>query len=233
MAKKNQTEETIVDVQEIYTKTEVFVDRNRKALTIGLAVVAVAVIGFFAYQNLVVQPKKSEAQNNIWKAQMYLEQDSLDLALNGDGFYYGFEQIAEEFGGTEAGLLSAYYCGIIHRDNGDYTTALEYFKTASSLDDNVVSVLAMGNVGDMYVESGDVASGADWMTKTARKAASTTSKDFTAPMYYAKAAALQKELENYKAAADMYQVIIDDYSSSQEYRDAVKQSKFLLRYING
>ena len=48
---KNQIEETIVDVQEVYTKTEVFVDRNRKALTIGLAVVALVVISFFAYQN--------------------------------------------------------------------------------------------------------------------------------------------------------------------------------------
>ena len=71
MAKKNQTEETIVDVQEVYTKTEVFVDRNRKALTIGLAAVALVVIGFFAYQKLLLEPQAQEAQNNIWQAQMY------------------------------------------------------------------------------------------------------------------------------------------------------------------
>ena len=38
MAKKNATEENIINVDEVYTKTEQFVDKNRKALTLALEV---------------------------------------------------------------------------------------------------------------------------------------------------------------------------------------------------
>ena len=231
MAKKNQTEETIVDVQEVYTKTEVFVDRNRKALTIGLAVVALVVIGFFAYQKLLVEPQAQEAQNNIWQAQMYFEQDSMDLALNGDGLNMGFEEITAEFSGTATGNLAHYYAGIVYRDNGDYEVALDHFKAATDLKDNAISVIAMGNVGDMYAEMGEVAQAADWMEKTAKKAASSDSEDFTAPMYYYKAATLNVELENYSKALSLLEVIVNDYPNSAEYRKAAKESKALLRYL--
>ena len=231
MAKKNQTEETIVDVQEVYTKTEVFVDRNRKALTIGLALVAGAVITFFAYQKLLVEPQAQEAKSNIWQAQMYFEQDSMDLALNGDGLNMGFEEIAEEFSGTATGNLAHYYAGIIYRDNGDYEEALDHFKSAINLGDNAVAVLAMGNVGDMYAETGDVVQAAEWMEKTANKAANSDSEDFTAPMYYYKAAVLNLELENYSKAKSLLEVIVNEYPHSAEYRKAAKESKALRRYL--
>lgn len=231
MAKKNQTEETIVDVQEVYTKTEVFVDRNRKALTIGLVVVAIAVIGFFAYTKLLVAPQAQEAQSNIWQAQMYFEQDSLDLALNGDGLNMGFEQIAEEYGSTNTGKLAHYYTGIIYRNQGDYAAALDHFKAATSLDDNAISVLAMGNIGDMHAELGELAQAAEWMEKTAKKAASTDSKDFTAPMYLYKAAVLNQELQDYAKAKALLDEIISDYPASAEFRKAQKEAVALLRFL--
>jgi len=91
MAKKKNQEETIVDVQEVYTKTEMYVEKNRKPLVIVVAAVAIIFIAFFGYKQLIVKPQLEEASNNIWKAQLYFENDSLDLALNGDGLYMGFD----------------------------------------------------------------------------------------------------------------------------------------------
>lgn len=230
MAKKNATEDTIVDVQEVYTKTEVFVDKNRRALTIGLGVVALAVIGFFAYQKLLVEPKVAEAQENIWMAQMYLEQDSLDLALNGDGLNMGFEEVAEEFSGTQTGLLANYYIGIIKRDQALYDEAIPYFETASKLKDNTIGVLAMGNVGDMYAETGDVTTAAKWMEKAAKRASATSSEDFTAPYLLYKAGVLNIELEDYNKAQSLFSTIVDDYPTSAEYQKALKYSKSLVRH---
>ena len=46
MAKKTNQEETIVNVDELYSKSEQFVDKNRKPLTYGLSVVTLVVLIF-------------------------------------------------------------------------------------------------------------------------------------------------------------------------------------------
>jgi len=46
MAKKNAKDDTIINVDEVYTKTEQFVDKNRKQLTLVLGGAAVIILAF-------------------------------------------------------------------------------------------------------------------------------------------------------------------------------------------
>jgi len=69
----------------------------------ALAVVVGLLLAFVAYKKFIVEPQNEEASQMIWKAEFYFEQDSLNLALNGDGNNYGFLEIIETYGGTPTG----------------------------------------------------------------------------------------------------------------------------------
>jgi len=219
---KEQKEEVLVNVGDVYTRTEQFVDNNRKALAIGLGAVALAFIGFFAYQYLYQNPREQEAANALWRAQQWMEIDSTALALNGDGEYDGFESIIENYSGTKAARLAHYYAGIISRDNGEFQVALDHFMEAD-FGDETVGILAMGNVGDMYVQLENLEDGARWLEKAAREASSSSSRDFLGPIYCLKSAKVYMELGNNSKAINLLQEVTDQYDSkSQEYGEATK-----------
>ncbi len=48
-----ENEDVIVDVQEVYSKTETFIENNKKALSGIILAVIVIVGGFFGYKKLV------------------------------------------------------------------------------------------------------------------------------------------------------------------------------------
>lgn len=228
MAKKQQ-EETIVDVQEIYTKTEMYVDKNRKMLTAILGGIALAFCAFFGYQYLVVKPNELEARESIWKAEIYFQSDSLDLAMAGDGVYLGFEDVAAQYGNTSAGKLANYYMGIIHRDQGEYELAIENFKKCD-FDDDVLGIIALGNIGDLYVELNDLESGLEWLNKAAAEAKGSASKSYSAPLYMLKAGIVQMELGNNSEAKKIFDAITEGYPDATEYEKAAKYGAMLYQY---
>ena len=60
----------------------------------------------------------------MYQAERYLEMDSLKLALNGDGNYLGFLDIAKDYKFTTAGNLAKYSAGICYLHLGDYEKRL-------------------------------------------------------------------------------------------------------------
>lgn len=224
MSKKDQTkdESNVLNVQEVYARTEGFVEKNRKALFGVLGAVAVGFIGFFSYQYLYLHPKEVEASNAMWKAQQYMEIDSLDWAQNGHEEFEGLESIAQKYSGTKQGKLAHYYLGIIYRDKADYQTALDHFKEAD-FDDNAVGIIAMGNVGDMYIELGNNEEGAAWLEKAARRAASADSKYYLGPVYMLKASKAFMEIGNDDKAISLLTSVTEDFDkNTQEYQEASK-----------
>lgn len=218
MAKKKQQDETIVDVQEVYTKTEVFVDKNRKALTGVIVGLAVVFAGYFAYTRLYVEKREVKAAENMWKAEQYFEMDSLNLALYGDDLFPGFEQIAEDYSGTKAARRAHFFMGAISRDKKEFDVAIEHFEQAAKLDDEAVSTLAIGNIGDMHVELGEYEKSIKYFEKAARN----SENEFTAPMYLMKAARVHLELGNQDKAKKVFKEITEKYPTATEYRDAQK-----------
>ncbi|MDZ4750731.1 MAG: tetratricopeptide repeat protein [Flavobacteriales bacterium] len=222
MAKKDQKVETIFDAQAVYTKTELFVDKNRKKLAIGIGGVALVFLGVFAFQYLYSKPKQEKAANDMWRLQQYMEIDSTEWALNGDGEYEGLQTVIDNYGGTPSSKLAHYYLGVIHRDKAEYQVALDHFKEAD-FDDEAVGIIAMSNVGDMYIELDNFEEGASWLEKAARKAMGADSKEYLGPQYLMKAARVYVELGNNDKAKGLFKEIKDlAMSSSPEYQDATK-----------
>ena len=69
MAKKTKPEDdTLLDVGEVYTKTERFVDENRSTLTYGVGGLAVLILAVIGYQSFVVGPADAAAENRALAA---------------------------------------------------------------------------------------------------------------------------------------------------------------------
>jgi tetratricopeptide (TPR) repeat protein len=206
-----ENEELIVDVQEVYSKTETFIENNKKTLSGAILAVIVVVGGYFSYKNLVIAPMELEAQSEMFMAEKYFEQDSLQLAINGDGLNFGFLDITEEFGGTKAANLAQYYLGISYRNMGEYEFAIDALKKFSS-DDVMISSVALGAIGDSYMELGDLDAAINYYEKASKN----EENNLTSPIYLFKAGIAFEDLQDFSAAEKKYKAIKTNYPESKE-----------------
>jgi len=215
--REDENTEVIVDVQGVYSKTEEFIENNKKMLSMILGG-AVVVIGlYFAYTQMYLGPKEIEAQSSIFMAEKYFENDSLDKAINGDGVNYGFIDIIDEYSGTKTANLAHYYLGISYLRTGAFEDAIEQLKAFSS-DDIMISSIALGAIGDAYMELNNV----DDAISYYEKAAKNNENELTTPMYLFKAGLAYEEKGNYTKAFDKYTQIKNDFSESSEGRTIEK-----------
>ncbi len=212
-----RTESKDVDLGDVYTRTELFIEDNKKAITIGVVGILVVVGGLLGYKKFIAEPKAQEAAEMVWKAEYYFEIDSLDKALNGDDQWPGFVTIADEYGSTPSGNLAHYYLGAIYMQKGEFEAALDHYKKAD-LDDDVLRVMAVGNQGDALVELGRT----DEAVKLFEKAAGMENNELTTPMYLMKAGILHRQAANWSAAAKAFKRVATEFPTNAEANTARK-----------
>jgi tetratricopeptide (TPR) repeat protein len=214
MAKKQLSEEPIVDIEQAYSKTEQYLIDNKSSITIIFGAIVAIVLGYFAYTKWYMEPRETQAQEVIWVAQKHFEQDSLDLALNGPE---GFLTIIEDYSGTKAANLAHYYAGVIYFQKGEYENAIDFMSGFSGKDE-MLSSLAYGVIGDAYAELGLIDDAIDYYEKAVKQ----NENNFTTPILLMKAALAHEKNGNYAKAAKHYEKIFKEYSNSQEGRNAEK-----------
>ncbi len=222
MAKKTKegNPQGLKNVEQTLTKTEQFLEQNYKSLLIGLGVIVV-LVGIVWLAKIFLNKRNDEAQSQAYMAQKYLEMDSLKLALNGDGNYLGFLDIASQYKHTSVGNLARYSAGICYLRLGQYQDAIDYLEKYKK-EDKIVGSLAIGAIGDAYVELGDLDKG------NARyiEAADYGSNAFSTPFFLMKSGEIYELQKNYPEALKMYQRIQDKYPESSE---GVSIDKYIAR----
>ena len=208
--KKDDNPQGMKNVEETLSKTEQFLEQNYKPLLIGLAVVVV-LVGLFWLAKLYLTKRNDEAQSQMYQAQKYLELDSINLALNGDGNYLGFLDIAKEYKFTKAGNLARYGAGICNLHLGNYQEAIDFLDKYSKKD-KVIGSIAIGATGDAYVELGNTDKG---LTKYL-EAAEFAGNSFNTPLFLMKAAELYEINGKYADALKLYEQIKEEYPTSTE-----------------
>jgi len=208
--KKEDNPQGIKNVEQTLTSTEQFLEENYKPLLIGLGVVVV-LVGLFWLGRMYLGKQNDEAQSQMYQAQKYLELDSINLALNGDGNYLGFLDIASEYKFTSAGNLAKYGAGICYLHLGNYEEAIDFLNKYSKKD-KVIGSIAIGATGDAYVELGDVEKGISKYLE----AADFAGNSFNTPLFLMKAAELYEMNGKYTDALKLYQQIKDEYPASTE-----------------
>jgi tetratricopeptide (TPR) repeat protein len=225
MAKQtNKTDKQFAQIEETLTKTEQYVEDNQKSLTLIVGAIIVIIAIYLGFTNFYLEPLEKEAHADMYMAEMYFEKDSFNLALNGDGQYLGFLDIADEYSLTNPGNLANYYAGLCYLHTAQFEDAIEYLSDFSS-DDIILSTLALGCIGDAYLELEDNSSA----LKYYEKAADNASNDFTTPRYLMKQAIVLEMDEEYEDALEMYNQIKEDYSKSQIAQDI---DKYIARASN-
>jgi tetratricopeptide (TPR) repeat protein len=208
--KKDVNPTSISSVEETLTKTEQYLEENYKTLLIVLGVI-ILLVGLGWLTKLYLGKRNDEAESQMFQAQKYLEVDSLKLALNGDGNYLGFLDIAKDYKFTKSANLAKYCAGICYLRLGDYNDAIDFLNKYSKKD-KIVGSLAIGATGDAYVELGNLDKGISKYIEAADYA----NNSFNTPLYLMKAAEIYELKGKYPDALKLYQRIEDQYPESTE-----------------
>jgi tetratricopeptide (TPR) repeat protein len=214
----SKTKDPIQNVEQALTKTELYIEKNRTILLGALVGVVVIIGGFLAYKQYVVKPAELEAQSASFKAEIYFEKDSFNLALNGDKKgTQGFLAIMDEFGSTKTGNLAHYYAGICYLNLGKFQEAIDQLDQYDG-SDMITTAMAMGAKGDALMEMNKTQEAIDQYVKAAGK----SENQFSTPMYLMKAALGYEDLGNYAKSIEIYTNIREKFFSTQEGREAEK-----------
>ncbi len=218
MAKKtDKTEERIVAVEEAFSKTEQFIEKNQKIILIVIGAIILVVLGYFGFKKIYLAPREKEAQSQMFMAEKYFETDSLTKALKGDGNYLGFLDIIDQYKFTKSANLSHYYAGICYLKKGEFQNAIDQLNKFSSSDE-LVAPMAIGAIGDAYMELNNTDKAIDYYLKAANK----RKNDLTTPLFLMKAG-MAYELEGKNdLALKTYTRIKTDFARTNEGRDIDK-----------
>ncbi len=201
------------------SKTEAWIEKNQKPLLIFIILVAVGVVGYFAYDRYIKAPKETEAMNEMFQAQSYWEQaltapakDSLyNLSLQGGEGKYGFLDIIDNYGGTKAANLAHYYAGMAYLNTNKYQEAIAQLDKFKS-DDEILAPLAKGAIGDAFAQLNQN----EDALKYYEEAANMRTNEFTTPRFLLKAGIAAMAVNKTDKAMAHFKKIVDDYPKSPE-----------------
>lgn len=213
MAKQNvqKDEERLESIESTLGKTEMFIENNKKTITTVVIVLIVVVLALFGVKKYYFEPRENEAQVSMFRAEQLFENDDYATALNGDGNNFGFIDVINEYGGTKSGNLAKYYAGICYLNTGDYNNAIKYLSEFKGKD-QLVKPLAIGAMGDAYMELDNALEAA----KCYEKAGKESKNSFTSPMMLMKAGYAYEMVNDYNKALEMYKIIKAEYPNSNE-----------------
>lgn len=216
-AQGNELLESPEALAERLTRTEEFLEKNKK-LVFGIGGLLVLIIaGFFAYRAYVTS-QNEQAQAEMFQAIHYFEGGEYDKALEGDGNYPGFLEIIDDYGMTDAANLAHYYAGTIYLHQGSFNEAIDHLQEFST-DDLLLQSRAFALTGDAYMELEQYGQAAEFYDK----AANHKPNEFFTPIYLSKAALAYELNGNIQEALERYTRITEEYYGSNEYENARKQ----------
>ena len=198
---KYTNEEFDAEVEELVSRTELFIEENKKTIIYGIIAVAVVIGAVLGIKYGYLIPREKKASAALFAGEQYFAKDSFALA----------------WGSTDAGNLAKAYAGICCFKMGDNEKALNHLKSFDG-GDQLVSPAITGLIGDCYVNMGNVKEGISYFEKAAKQA----NNEVISPVYLKKAGIAYESLKQYADAAKAYTQIKENYMNSMEAADIDK-----------
>ena len=220
MAKKTDLQEARQqNIAEAVSKTELFFKKYGKIIYGCVAAVLIIALLAIAYNRFILQPKKTEAVNQLAQAERWFDAGEYELALNGDDNSLGLVDIVSQYG-AKAGEAVYLYAGVASLRTGAYEEAISYLKKYN-VDDNILQARAQACIGDAYVELEDYATALNWFEKAAK-----TSDNLFSAAYLLKAGIAAEKLGRTDKALACYKEIKDKWGNAPE---AMEIDKYITR----
>ena len=218
MAKQEIKQEQVLNVEEAVSRSEAFINKNKKMITAAVVAVVVLVAAGMAVSTWVIKPREQKAAEALFAGERYFQNGDYETALNGDQYEYaGFESVADDFGSTKAGKLAKAYAGLSLAKLGRYEEAvpmLEAFKGG----DAMVGPSVLAALGNCYVQLGNEAKAAAVLVKAARKA----DNNLLSPAYLVQAGQIYEKLGKKNEALKVYKEVQEKYYGSMQAMDIDK-----------
>lgn len=215
--KKDTTEDRMEAVESALSRTEQFIEKNQRMITYVVGGLIVITLLVFGYNKFIMQPKEKAAQEAMYMAEVYFEQDSLELALYGAGESEGFLGVIDDYSSTSAGNLARYYAGVCYMGLGEFEEAIPLLKKFRG-DDLILPGMALGAIGDSYMELNDIDNAISYYLDASDKNAN----EFSSPPFLLKAGWAYEIKGDYAKALNMYEKIKTEYPKTREARDIDK-----------
>jgi tetratricopeptide (TPR) repeat protein len=204
------------EVSNVFGQTEDFLYKYRNIVFGAVGAIVIAVAGYFFY-NYQKSNQNKEAQSAMFPAVLAFEEDSLDIALKGDGRHPGLLDIADEYSGTNAGDLANFYVGVAYLKKGKFEDAITYLKKFDA-DDFLLQARAYSLIGDAYMELKDFDNAISYY----KKSVNYKSNEQYTPTYLMKLALAYELTNKFDEAAKQYERIIKEYPRASEAMEAKK-----------
>lgn len=192
-----------------YARAWEFFDQNRKlvyAALAGLVLLVVAAIGYVLYQN----EQSAEAEQHLARIVSVYEEGSYQEALDGTIDRLGLIEIAEEYGGTQAGNLAHFYAADALYQLGEYDRAMEHFEAFDASSD-FIGASAVAGQAAVYENRGEFEQAGELY----RRAAFLYENPLSTPQYLVSAGRAFELAGMFDEAQEAYEVVQDEYPDSE------------------
>ena len=211
MSKRLSKEELETDpLIENYNRLANYYNDNKSQILSIAAAIIIIIGGFFGYQ-YYSSAQENQAQELLSIAENYYNQGDFENALYGNDFEltYGFDQIADEFSGTNAGNLANYYAAVSSFELSDTENALNYINEFD-VPEGILGVGPLTFHAKVYLANENYEAAAQKFVE----AANWVENEVTTPSNLYQAAEAYYKAENYDRADELVTRIIEDYPQS-------------------
>lgn len=205
---------------DLYARALLFYDEYKRlaqGLGVALLVLFLAIPGYIYYN----QQQEHEANERLGQILPVYDQGNYQQALDGTGNRAGLLTIADDYSGTDAGNLAAFYAANSLYQLEEYDRALEYFQQYEKSGD-FLGASAYAAQAAIQENKGAFERAAELY----EQAASGYQNKLTAPRFLINAGQAYEEAGQYGAAVDVYQRIQDEYPDSDQ---ATEAERFMAR----
>lgn len=222
----NKNESTTKEIFETLDKSafslEQWMENNKsKLLNILYVIIALSVV-YYYYDKNYGQKDESEAIEEMSQAMIYFQNNNYKFALNGDGQYFGFTDIADKYSGSKAGELAKYYEAKSYFQLKDYDKALDVLESLSSESRNI-EILGLNLQSEIYIEKADYSNA---LSKYEKSFLLAEDGSYIKSIQLYRAALTAMWLEDYTLALKYFSQYINDFPDGEYKADVLKYSEF-------
>lgn len=198
----------------LYARVLRLIDTNRTVVYAAFGVIVLAVALYFGL-SYMQSAKNTEALDAMTEAVRLYEGGEYTRALDGDMFFAGLIEVADQYGNTQAGNLARFYAADALFRSGDLVRALSYFQSFDK-GANYIGASAYAGEAAIHETNGDFDQAADLFLR----AANVFESAVTSPTYLIQAGRAYEDAGDTDAARQMYERLKEDYPTSRESQDA-------------